>query len=372
MSHLTTLPSMDTGQLLKELTEARGPSGYETEVREIVKKRFSPFADEVRVDALGSVIALKKGEGSEPRPSLLLAGHMDEIALITAQMEKGFLHITQIGGFDPRVLIGQEVIVHGRRKLPGVIATVPPHVTNPADREKPATLDKLWVDVGLPPLEVESLIRVGDPITLRVSYRPLNGGFAAGKSLDDRAAVAAIALCLEDLRRYRHSWDVYAVATVQEETGIKGATTAGYGIAPTAAIAVDVTFGMQNGLSAAETVKMDGGPCILFGPNAHPRLNERLVAAAKAAEVPYQMEAVPGNSGTDGWALQVSRSGVPTAILGIPLRAMHTAVETVAIRDVERTARLMADFISRLDTGFAAALETKDALAAGPAEGRKP
>lgn len=356
---------MDAAQLLKELTEARGPSGYEAEIREIVRKLFSPLTDEVRVDALGSVIALKKGEGVEPRPSLLLSGHMDEIALITSQVEKGFLRVTQIGGFDARVLVGQEVTVHGRRELPGVIATTPPHVTNPADRDKPASLDKLFVDIGLPPTEVETLVRVGDPITMRASFRTLNGGYAAGKSFDDRAAVAAIVLCLEELHRYRHSWDVYAVATVQEETGVKGAVTAGFAVAPTAAIAVDVTFGMQNGLSPAETVKMDGGPSIVFGPNAHPRLNERLVAAAKAAEIPYQVEVDSGPTGTDGRAFQVSRSGIPTAILGIPLRAMHTAVETVAVRDVERTARLMAEFISRLDGAFAATLETKDALAAG-------
>jgi len=361
---------MDTAQLLKELTEACGPSGYEAEIREIVRKRFIPLADEVRIDALGNVIALKKGDGPEPRPSLLLAGHMDEIAMIASQIEKGFLHVAQIGGFDARVLVGQEVTVHGRRKLPGVIATTPPHVTNPAERDKPATLDKLFVDVGLPPTEVEALVRVGDPITLRASFRQLNGVYATSKSFDDRAAVAAIVLCLEELRRYRHAWDVVAVATVQEEMGMRGAKTAGFGISPTAAIAVDVTFGMQNGLSPAETYKMDGGPTILYGPNAHPRMNEKLTASAKAAEIPYQVEAVSGGSGTDGWALQVSRGGIPTAILGIPLRAMHTAVETVAIRDVERAARLMAEFISRLDDAFAGTLETRDALAAAAVEGR--
>jgi len=357
---------MDTADLLRQLVDARGPSGYEAELRGVASERLGGFADELRVDALGNVIALKRGDGDGPRPSLMLAAHMDEIGLIVSAIEKGFLRVTCIGGWDHRVLFGHRVTVHGRRELPGMVVSVPPHFTAPAEREKPVSLDKLFVDVGLPPDEVERHVQVGDVITLRARLVRLNGAFAAGKAMDDRAAVAAVVLCLEELARRRHSWDVYAVATVQEETGCIGAGVGAYGIEPTAAIAIDVTFGQQTGAGRIETYdtfKMDGGPTIALGPNIHPHMYDRLVAAAKAVELPYQVETAPGNSGTDAWAIQVARSGIPTGLLGIPVRSMHTPVETVCLRDIERTGRLLAEFIVRLDDAFAATLVAKDAFA---------
>ena len=264
------------------------------------------------------------------------------------------------------MLFGQRVTVHGRRELPGMVVSVPPYFTAPSEREKPVGIDKLFVDVGLPLDEVERDVRVGDVITLRARMLRLNGSYAAGKAMDDRAAVAAIVLCLEELARRRHSWDVHAVATVQEETGCIGAGVGAFGIEPTAAVALDVTFGQQPGVSGPETLKMDAGPSIALGPNIHPRMFERLAAAAKALELPYQVEAVPGNSGTDAWAIQVARSGIPTGLLGIPIRSMHTPVETVCLRDIERTGRLLAEFIVRLDEAFAGTLVMKDAFAPVP------
>ena len=178
----------------------------------------------------------------------MLAAHMDEIALVVLQMEKGFLRLAPVGGFDPRVLFGQEVVVHGKRELSGLVVSVPPHFTDAAEREKPVPLEQLFVDVGLPATEVESLVAVGDIITLRPRWTELAGGYAACKSMDDRTAVAAIALCLEGPSGRSHEWDVYAVATVQEEAGGGGRHDRAWGIAPTAAIALDVTFGVQPGL----------------------------------------------------------------------------------------------------------------------------
>jgi tetrahedral aminopeptidase len=356
---------METARLLQQLTEARGPSGYESEVREIVRTLLGAHAHEMRVDSLGNLIALRRGSGpaGAARPSLMLAGHMDEIALVVLQIEKGFLRIGQVGGFDPRVLFGQEVVVHGVRELPGLVVSVPPHFTEPAEREKPVPLDQLFVDLGLAPAEVESLVHVGDLITQRGRWTTLAGGYAANKCMDDRTAVATMALCMEELAGREHAWDVYAVATVQEETGLKGATTAAWGLTPTAAIAIDATFGAQPGLSPTETVKMDGGPTIALGPNFHPRIFDRLMAAAGAREIPVQVEPLPGASGTDAWAIQVSHSGVPCGLVSIPVRSMHTPVETVCLRDIERAAHLLAEFICRLDVKFADTLVTRDALA---------
>jgi endoglucanase len=366
---------METASLVRELTEARGPSGYEAEVRALVRKRFEQHADEIRVDSMGNLIALRRGsQAGDARVSLMIAGHMDEIALMVTQVEKGFLRVTQVGGFDARVLFSQEVVVHGTRELPGLVVSVPPHFTDPAEREKPVPLEKLFIDLGLPPEEVNAVVRVGDLVTLRGGWTPLAGGYAASKSMDDRAALAVLVLCLEELSRRRHDWDVYAVATVQEEVGSVGAVSGAFSIHPTIAIAVDVTFGMQPGLSTAEAVKMDAGPAIALGPNFHPLIHDRLAAAAKAMELPFQVEAIAGASGTDAWAIQVSREGVPCGLLSIPVRSMHTPVETVCLRDVERTAKVLAEFICRLEPGFARTLVTGDALsaAAAPPPGSAP
>jgi endoglucanase len=338
--------------LLKKLSEARGVSGYEAEVREIVAEEFGRYADEVQTDKLGNVIALKKGEGDEPRRRIMLAGHMDEIGLIITKLDKGFLRFTSVGGLDVRTLLGQEVTVHGREELPGIIGSRPPHVLPQAEREKIIPIDKLFIDVGMEQKELERLVTVGDLVTMRREFTQLKGDLVAGKAFDDRVAVAAILVCLEELVSMRHAWDVYAVATVQEEVGLRGAITSAYGLAPDAAIAVDATFGNQPGVSEAETVKMGKGPAIAFGPNVHPKLYEVLVEVATELEMPYQVEAVPGRSGTDAWAIQVTREGIPTALLLIPQRYMHTTVETVSLRDVERTGRLMAGFIQGLDEGF--------------------
>jgi len=265
------------------------------------------------------------------------------------------------------VLLGQEVIVHGVRELPGLVVSVPPHFTDPAEREKSVPLEKLFIDVALQPEEAASVVHVGDLVTLRARWTELSGGCVACKSMDDRAAMAAIILCLEELSRRTHAWDVLAVATVQEEVGCRGAVTGAFGVAPAAAIALDATFALQPGLSPVDGVKMDGGPSIALGPNFHPRLSDRLVEAAKAIELPHQLEPIPAQSGTDAWPIQVSRAGVPCALVGIPVKFMHSPVETVCLRDVERAGRLLAEFVCRLPLEFAATLETRDALAPGKA-----
>lgn len=340
---------MDIGALLRELSEASGVSGYEEAVRERVAEAIRPYVDDLRRDAMGNLIALRRGAGEGARRKVMLAGHMDEIGLIVTRVEKGFLNFSQVGGYDVRVLPGQEVVVHGATTLTGVVAARPPHVLGEEERQKVTPMDELLIDVGLPPEEVEAQVRVGDLITLRVPYTALRGDRVAGKAFDDRAAVVAIAACLEELSRLRHTWDVYAVATVQEEIGLRGATTSAYGIAPDVAIAVDVTHGDMPGVPEWDTVELGKGPAISVGPNIHPKVYEALVETAKRYEIPYQVDPIPGRSGTDAWAIQVSRTGVPTGLLGIPLRYMHNPVETLDLADVRRTARLMALFISRLD-----------------------
>jgi endoglucanase len=348
--------------LLKRLSEAHGVSGYEDQVRDIVHAEFARHADEVRTDTLGNVIALKKGNipagaasyvgARSPRPSIMLATHMDEIGLIVSELEEGFIHFQQVGGYDDRVLLGQEVLVHGRRQLPGIIGARPPHVLPSEERDKAIPYDKLLIDVGLSAEELPKSVRVGDLITMGRRFVEMQNGIAAGKALDNRASVAAAALCLEELGRVQHLWDVYVVATVQEEVGLKGALTSAYSLQPDLGLAIDVTFAKQPGTPDEHTFELGKGPVIGIGPNFHPKVQKALVEAAERMELEYQLEPTTRPGGTDAAAIQIVREGIPTALITIPLRNMHTPVETLAVKDVERAGRLLAAFAGRLDGDF--------------------
>jgi len=346
---------------LKEISEASGVSGYELQLRQIVRRTFATWADEVKEDTLGNVIAFKRGKGEADgrHYKIMLAGHMDEIGLMVTQLEGGFIRFTQVGGFDRRTLVGQEVVVHGREELPGIIASRPPHVLPEEAREKPVPWEELFIDVGLDEKKLGELVRVGDLITIRRDLCELQNGWVAGKAFDDRAAVVAIAHCLEVLSGLEHKWDVYGVATVQEETGLKGAMTSAYGVAPDIAVAVDVGFGEMPGVSEMDALDMGGGPAIAYGPNIHPLIHSRLVDIATRQEIPYQLDPAPGPTGTDAWAIQVAREGIPSGLLSIPLRYMHTSVETLVLKDMARTGRLLAHFIASLDAEFAKQLGLK-------------
>ncbi len=343
---------MNTLELIRQLSEATGPSGRETPVSEIIRTLWEPWSDELRTDALGNLIALQRGVGSEPRPALMAAGHMDEIALIVTGIEKGFLHIHRIGGADLRVLLGLEVIVHGLEDLPGIIGTRPPHVLSPAERQQVVPWEKLFVDVGLPHEEVVARVPIGSPISIRRPLISLKNDLVAGKAIDNRGAVAVLTLALEALRRREHAWDFYAVATVQEEVGAKGALTSAYGLAPEIAIAVDATFAKQGNDNGVGAFPCDKGPTIGLGPNFHPQIVQRLRDVAKTEEIPTHLEPLPGHSGTDAWSIQIAREGIPCGLLSIPARYMHQPVETVALRDIERTARLLTAFTASLEADY--------------------
>lgn len=343
---------MEAIPLLKKLSEVNGVAGFEDPVRELVRRTWEPLVDEMREDKIGSLIALKKGTKAEGAPKLMLAAHMDEVGLMVTGTEEGFLRIARVGGTDRRILPGLDVVVHGRRDLPGIVATRPPHVLPRDERKKIVPWDKIFVDVGLPKDEVGALVSIGDPISIRREMSELKNHCVAGKAMDDRACVAAVTLALEQLGRVKHTWDVFAVATAQEETGLKGAITSAYGVAPDLAIALDVTFGQHPGVSKTTSFPLGKGPCIGIGPNFHPKLVKRLKEVAKAHETPYHMDPIPGRSGTDAWAIQVTREGVPTALVSVPVRYMHQPVETLDVRDVKRAGRLLATFIAELEADF--------------------
>lgn len=335
---------------LKALSEVHAPSGHEAAARAVVRSAWEGLVDEFQQDGLGSLIGIKRAtQPMKTARKIMLAAHMDEIGLIVREIVDGFLYVRGVAGMDNRTLLGKPVLAHGRRMLPGVVAAKPPHLLAESERKRYPGFDDLVVDLGLPAEEVEKLVRLGDLITPDAKFMELEGKLVAGKAFDDRACVAAVTGALHELQGMQHAWDVYAVATVQEESGLFGALTAANMVQPDAAIALDVTFAEQPGVPHDSASEMGGGPAIALGANIHPRLYKRLLDSAKRGEIKHQTEAIVANTGTDAWAIQVAREGIPTALLSIPLRNMHSPVETLDLRDVERTARLLARFIAGLD-----------------------
>lgn len=354
---------MDVFKKLKSLSETAGPSGMETPIADVVTDLWRPYVDDVRVDRIGNLVAVKRGRGENgdaERRRLLIAAHMDEIALMVKQITQhpkgeegyGFLRVSPVGGVDARHLYGQRVVVHGQEELPGIIGAQPISRLPSERRGKAYDYSELVVDVGRPIGKVKELVSVGDFVSFRQPLRRLLNKRAAGKAMDNRASIVAVAVALETLSDRLHSWDVIAVATAQEETRLLGAFTSAYAQRPDAAIALDVTFGKGPGAKDGETYELDEGPALGLGPNVHPGVFKRLQAAADALEMDVHIDPHSRASGTDAFGLQIAREGIPTGLLSIPLRYMHTMVETVATADVERAGRLLGEFVARLNDTF--------------------
>jgi len=340
----------ETLPLLKELIELPGLSGYEGPVQERMRVEWEPLSDEVRVGRIGSLYATKRGSGRQPRKSVMLAAHMDAIGMMVSEFVDGFIRVAPIGGLDARVLPGQPVIVHGRRELPGIVVHPPMHSLPEELRRKPIPLEYLLVDVGVP--NPARTVRIGDLISFAQQPIELGEDVLSGHSLDNRASLVAITECLRELGRREHEWDVLAVATVQEEEGFAGAYAAGFELKPTIAIAVDVTFARGPGLREHKTFPLGKGPANGWGPNIHPGIYSALESAARRVEIPLTREVLPVHSGTDAYALQIAGEGIPTGLISIPLKYMHTPVEVVSLKDVRRAGRLLAEFVAGLETDF--------------------
>jgi putative aminopeptidase FrvX len=337
---------------LKSLLISPGLSGYEGPVREVIEVAWQPLTDELSISRLGSLHGLKRGDAPEPRHTVLIAAHMDAIGLMVTSIVDGFLRVTKIGGLDARVLPGQLVTVHGRQDLPGVIVQPPAHLLPDEAIKGPIALKYLLVDTGLKPQRVNRLVRPGDLISFSQEPIELKTDILAGRSLDNRASVAAVTLCLEEIQKRTHAWDVWAVATVQEEETMSGARSSAFQLRPQLAIAVDVTWGRSPGTPEHKTFPLDKGPTLGWGPNIHQGLYNSFKMLAEQLEIPYSTEVMPRHSGTDAFSLQVAAEGIPTMVLSIPLRYMHTPVEVVALQDIRRAARLMSEFIARLDDEY--------------------
>jgi putative aminopeptidase FrvX len=347
---------------LKDLISAPGISGYEDPAAKIIADKWQPLVHEIQRGKLGSLHGLRRGTGKDPRPSVMIATHMDAIGLMVTGITDGFLRITEVGGVDPRVLPGTPVNVfpsgagtngkNGHSSLPGVVALPSPRLLPAEMQDGPVALENLFIDTGLPPDKVTDLVRVGDVVAFAQPAVELNGETISGHTLDNRASVAALTVCLEELQSRPHIWDVWAVASTQEETGGVGAAGSTFELHPSLALVVDVTFAKGPGASDWSTFPLGKGPTIAMGPNMHPALHKSMKDLADKLEIPHALEYTPGHSGTDGWATQVAAEGIPTMVMGIPLRYMHTPVEVVALKDIQRAGRLLAEFIASLEPDY--------------------
>jgi endoglucanase len=342
----------DNRDFLKAMMSTSGLSGHEGPISTLIREKWDPLVDELSTSRIGSLHGLKRGHGEAPRRSIMIATHMDAIGLMVTQIQGEFMRMTEIGGIDPRVLPGQPVVIHGREDLPARVVQPPAWLLPEGIGSGAIGLDYLLIDAGLPADELARLVRIGDRVSFGQEPIELGPKALAGHSLDNRASVAALTYTLQYLERRLHNWDVVATATVQEEETMGGALTSTHSLRPDLAIAVDVTHAQSPGTSSHETYELGAGPVLAWGPNIHMGFHKAVKQTADQIEMETQFEATPRHSGTDAYGIQISAEGVPTMVISIALRYMHTPVELIHLQDVERVGRLMAEFISGLDDDF--------------------
>jgi endoglucanase len=341
---------------LTELLAARSPSGYEAEAQAVFDRHVKPAADVYAKDAMGNRLATLNPKGD---PTLMLAGHIDELGLIITYVnDKGFIYFETIGGHDRIMIPGRRVQIQTAQGIvKGVTGKRAVHMMDEADRKKVPEIHELWIDIGAK-TKAEALARVtiGDVATYDHGFELIHGSVGAARAFDDKVGAYVVGETLIRLAKARRKLAarVVSVATTQEEIGVRGATTAVYAVDPHIAVAVDVGHATDHPDCDPRkhgSTTLGGGPMICRGANINPKIFDALVAAAKRATIPYQIEADPRPTGTDARAIQVGRAGVATGLVSIPLRYMHTPSELVDLEDVERCVLLLTEFALGLKRG---------------------
>lgn len=328
-------------KLIEQLSDMRAISGSEYRINEKLRDMFLPYADEVVTDSLGNVAAKleckKKGA-----PTLMIEAHCDEIGLIVTDIDKkGFVTFGAVGGIDRRILPSSVVTIHGKKDIKGVVGIKPSEFL---ESKKAVKMSDMAIDCGMSAENLKKYISVGDGITLPQSVGALGKKQFSGKTLDDRASVAALIAAMKKLKDKELNINLVFCAHVQEEVGTRGAKTSAFGINPDMAIAIDVTHAITPD-NSENAFKAGEGITISVGPNIHPAMAKRLIDTADRHGIKYAVEVDGGDTGTDAWAIQNVRCGIPTALFSIPLKYMHTSVETLCISDVKALVRLLVKFI---------------------------
>jgi len=341
---------------LEKLSNACGVTGREEEVRKLLIKMLKPHVDEIVVDKLENVIALKKGKKASPK--VMIAAHMDEVGLMVKTVTKeGFLQFAKMGGIDDRILLAQKVVVHTKNgSLQGIIGAKPPHIQKEAERKKIVTYDQLFIDIGAENLKDANKmgVKIGDPVSFDVKYAKISKDVVTGKAFDDRVGCA---IMIETLKQLGDTdCTVYAVGTVQEEVGLRGAATATFGVDPDVGIALDVTVaGDVPGVREFDTsVKMGKGPVLTVADSGlitHPKVLRLLLDSAEASKIEHQLETgLPG--ATDAARMSLTRQGVPSGTVSVATRYIHSPVGMLSLKDAENSAKLTAAAIQQIQKHF--------------------
>lgn len=343
-------------ETLEKLSNACGVAGREEEVRSLMKKFLKPHVDEVKEDKLGNVIGIKKGNKNAHK--VMLAAHMDEIGLLVKTISKeGFLQFAKMGGIDDRVLFAQKVIVYTEKgPLHGIIGSKPPHIQKEEERKKVLAYDELFIDIGAENQEDAKKmgVKIGDPVSFDIKFANVGKNVVIGKAFDDRVGCAVMIETVKRLKKTECA--IYAVGTVQEEVGLRGATTAAFGIYPDIGIALDVTVaGDVPGVKEVEApIKMRKGPSIEIadaGLIAHPKVLRLLVDTAEENKIPYQLETgLPGS--TDAARISLTREGVPSGVISVPTRYIHSPASLLSLEDAENAVKLTVSAIERIPKHF--------------------
>jgi endoglucanase len=350
------MPNYQAPAFLTDLLHARSPSGYEFEAQKVFDQYVKPAADAYANDAMGNRLATLNPEGD---PVLMLAGHMDELGLIITYVNKdGFIYFDTIGGHDRVMIPGRRVIIQtAKGPVKGVTGKRAIHLMEEADRKKVPETHEIWIDIGATSKKAAlARVSIGDVATYDHEFELINGSIGAARAFDNKVGAYVVGETLIRLAKEKKKLaaKVVAVATSQEEIGVRGATTAVYSVNPHIAIAIDVGHATDHpdcdNRKYGET-KLGGGPMICRGANINPQVFDRLIQAAKKLKLPYQIEADPRPTGTDARAIQVGRAGVATGLISIPLRYMHTPSEIVDLEDVERCVKLLVEFSLSLEKG---------------------
>jgi putative aminopeptidase FrvX len=341
---------------LEKLSNACGVTGRENQVRDLMVQLLKPYVDEVQIDKLDNVIAIKKGQPTKPK--IMLAAHMDEVGLMVKTITKdGFIQFSKMGGIDDRILPAQKVIIHSQASsFSGIIGSKPPHIQKEDERKKIITYDDLFIDVGAQNKEdVQNMgLAVGDPISFDTKYQNLGKDAVTGKAFDNRAGCIAM---VESLRQLESTeCTIYAVGTVQEEVGLRGAGTAAFGIDPDVAIVLDVTIaGDVPGVREFDTtVKMGKGPALTISDSGlitHPKILRWFIDSAQEEKIAHQIESGLLGS-TDAARISITRQGIPSGTISIPTRYIHSPTGMLSLKDLENAAKLTAAAIKNATKHF--------------------
>ncbi|MDA1043673.1 MAG: M42 family metallopeptidase [Verrucomicrobia bacterium] len=342
-----------TKQFLADLINSISPSGYEAPVARIWKAEAETFAAKVWTDTHGNSHAVINQGGS---PRIMFAGHYDEIGFQVSHIDdKGYLWIQALGGWDFQIAQGQRVQIMTQKGIVrGVIGKLAIHLQDPEARKKVSEVKDLWVDIGAnDKADAEKMVDVGDPLVIASGFEEIAHGLAVGRAFDNRAGAFVVLEAARQLAAKHPQAEVHAVATVQEEIGLRGATTAAFGIDPDIGIAVDVTFAtdhpnMGEAIKSENLIALGKGPVLTRGPNINPKLFDLMVKVAKAEKIPIQINAESRGTGTDANVIQLNRAGVVTGLVGIPLRYMHSPCEVVSLKDLEACATLLAKTVAKI------------------------